>query len=116
MVEVEAVDGVFGLQASEPEAAIDRAGVTHDGPHALGCDFATECLPTIHLVIKLFYPGHERLIDVPDQGVQRRWGISPIVLNPTPQERIEPPCFCPQTVSVMYPKPCKQALFVPIPA
>ena len=28
MVEVEAVDGVLGLQASEPEAAIDRAGVT----------------------------------------------------------------------------------------
>jgi hypothetical protein len=28
MVEVEAVDGVLGLQTSEPEAAIDRAGVT----------------------------------------------------------------------------------------
>jgi len=28
MVEVEAVDGVLGLQASEPEAAIDRAGLT----------------------------------------------------------------------------------------
>ena len=28
MVEVEAVDGVLGLQAREPEAAIDRAGLT----------------------------------------------------------------------------------------
>jgi hypothetical protein len=25
-------------------------------------------------------------------------------------------CFCPQMVSVMYAKPCKQAFFVPIPA
>jgi hypothetical protein len=34
-------------------------------------------------------PSYERLIDVPQQGVQRLWGISPVVLNPTPQEWIE---------------------------
>ena len=34
-------------------------------------------------------PGYERLIDVPQQGVQRRWGISSVVLDPTPKERIE---------------------------
>jgi hypothetical protein len=30
-------------------------------------------------------------IVAPEQGVQCRWSISPVVLNPTPQERIEPP-------------------------
>jgi hypothetical protein len=36
-------------------------------------------------------PSHERLIDVPQQGVQRRWGVSSVVLDPTPQEWIESP-------------------------
>src|SRR5437588_256523 len=26
---------------------------------------------------------------MPEQGIQRRWGISPVVLDPTPQEWIE---------------------------
>jgi hypothetical protein len=34
-------------------------------------------------------PSYERLIEVPQQGLQRRWGVSPVVLNPTPQEWIE---------------------------
>ena len=34
-------------------------------------------------------PGYEHLIDVPQQGIQRRWGVSPVVLDPTPQEWIE---------------------------
>jgi hypothetical protein len=39
----------------------------------------------------LHRPGYERLIDVSQQGVQRRWGVSPVVLDPSPQERIELP-------------------------
>jgi hypothetical protein len=35
------------------------------------------------------HPGYERLIDVSQQGVQRRWGVSSVVLDPTPQEWIE---------------------------
>jgi hypothetical protein len=35
------------------------------------------------------HPGYERLIDVPQQRVQCRWGIPPVVLDPTPQEWIE---------------------------
>src|ERR1700730_373858 len=35
-------------------------------------------------------PGNEHLIDVSQQGVQRRWGVSSVVLDPTPQEWIEP--------------------------
>jgi hypothetical protein len=34
-------------------------------------------------------PGYERPVDVPQQGVQRRWGVSSVVLDPTPQEWIE---------------------------
>src|ERR1700730_10717978 len=37
------------------------------------------------------WPGQERLIDVPKQGAQRRGSIPPVVLDPAPQERIEPP-------------------------
>jgi len=34
-------------------------------------------------------PGYERPVDVPQQGVQRRGGVSSVVLDPTPQEWIE---------------------------
>jgi hypothetical protein len=34
-------------------------------------------------------PRHERLIDVSQQGIQRRGGIAPVVRNPPPKERIE---------------------------
>jgi len=34
-------------------------------------------------------PGHKRLIDISQQGVERRGGITPIVRNPPPRERIE---------------------------
>jgi hypothetical protein len=27
-------------------------------------------------------PGYERPVDVPQQGVQRRWGVSSVVLDP----------------------------------
>jgi hypothetical protein len=36
-------------------------------------------------------PGHECLIDMSQQGIEGRWGVSPVVLDPTPQERIELP-------------------------
>ena len=36
-------------------------------------------------------PGYKHLIDMPQQGVQRRWGVSSVVLDPTPQEWIELP-------------------------
>ena len=32
----------------------------------------------------------KRLIDVSEQGVQRRWRVSPVVLEPPPKERVEP--------------------------
>src|ERR1700737_3237619 len=35
-------------------------------------------------------PHHECLIEVSQQGIQRRGGIAPIVRNPPPKERIEP--------------------------
>src|ERR1700675_2214966 len=35
------------------------------------------------------HPGYERLIDVSQQGVHRRWGVSSVVLDPTSQEWIE---------------------------
>src|SRR5664279_5554108 len=38
-----------------------------------------------------YHPGQYRLIDVSEQGVQRRWSISPVVLNPAPEEWIELP-------------------------
>lgn len=34
-------------------------------------------------------PGQQRLIDVPEQGSERRWRVSPIVIDPPPKERIE---------------------------
>jgi hypothetical protein len=34
-------------------------------------------------------PRYERLIDVSQQGIQRRGGIAPLVRNPPPKERIE---------------------------
>jgi len=34
-------------------------------------------------------PRHERLIDVTQQGIQRRGGITPLVRNPPSKERIE---------------------------
>ena len=34
-------------------------------------------------------PRHECLIDVSQQGIQRRGGIAPIVCNPPPKEGIE---------------------------
>jgi len=45
----------------------------------------------------------ENLVDVPEQGVQRRGGVAPVVLDPTPPEWIELPgdvlqrqlCFAP---------------------
>jgi len=36
-------------------------------------------------------PGDKRLIDVPQQGIQRRWGVSSVVLDPTSQKWIELP-------------------------
>jgi hypothetical protein len=38
-----------------------------------------------------YHPGQYRLIDVSEHGVQRRWGISPVVLDPAPEEWIELP-------------------------
>src|SRR6266446_11010293 len=35
-------------------------------------------------------PSQKRLIDVSEQGVQRRWRVSPVVLDPPSQERVEP--------------------------
>jgi hypothetical protein len=36
------------------------------------------------------HPCHEGLIEIPEQGVQRRWSIVPVVLDLAPEERIEP--------------------------
>jgi hypothetical protein len=36
------------------------------------------------------HPHPHRLIDVPEQRVQLRWSVSPVVPYPTPQEWIEP--------------------------
>ena len=36
-------------------------------------------------------PSQKRLIDVSQQGGQRRWRVSPVVGNPAPKERIDPP-------------------------
>ena len=38
-----------------------------------------------------YHPGQYRLINVSEHGVQRRWGISPVVLDPAPEEWIELP-------------------------
>jgi hypothetical protein len=46
-------------------------------------DFVTlEALEFTH------HPCHERLIDVSQQGIQRRGDIVPIVRNPPPKERL----------------------------
>src|ERR1035441_9295276 len=38
-----------------------------------------------------YHPGQYRLIDVSEHGVQRQWGISPVVLDPALEEWIELP-------------------------
>src|ERR1017187_839402 len=46
----------------------------------------------VHKAFELsHHPGQYRLINVSEHGVQRRWGISPVVLDPAPEEWIELP-------------------------
>jgi hypothetical protein len=35
------------------------------------------------------YPGQESLIDVPEEGIQSRRGIAPVVFDPPPKKRVE---------------------------
>lgn len=67
----------------------------HEEIRSLPCEPLKKLARTDLTVSKAFelphHPYQHRLIDMPEQRVQLRWSVSPVVPYPTPQEWIEPP-------------------------